>query len=414
MPWYLVLAWRQLFPFRRKGGNVLFGLFSVLGVALGVMILVVTQSVMGGFGEAHRDRMVESSGHVEIHAGGQPFTHFREIVADVEARPGVQMAAPYARGFFMAVHGDFRAFPLAMGLDLFSGGEARWQRFLLIGSVNDLDDHTVLLSRALAMEIGARVGRSIEVFSPLMFERMAEDEIVLPLDLEVVGIYDLEWQDAFVPGMIVSLRTLQEMYGLGDAVHGIMVWLENGVDPYAEVAFLEENVLASPVAARTWREIWSNLLWVLELERTILFFIVFLIMIVAVFAIGGVQLLLVMRKTREIGLLGSMGARPLDILRLYCFQGLVVAVFGIIAGIALALIILHFRDPIVLGLAEITGRRDTLVQFYYFTYLPVRYTVQDFVVIICATLVVSLLASFLPALRAARLRPAEALRADLG
>lgn len=413
MPWFLQLAWRQLFPFGRKGGHPLFGVMAVLGVSLGVMILVVTQSVMGGFGEAHRARMVDTSGHIEITAGGRPFTLYRAIQAELEERPTVRMAAPHARGFFMAEHRGHRAFPLGMGIDLASRADRRLESFMLHGEAADLFDDGVLLSRSLAGEIGARVGDRIEVTSPAMFELAMEgEEFVLPRELEVVGTFDLEWQDAFVPGMILTLRTLQDLYDLGDAVHGIMVWLHPHVDEFAEAALYEDSILARGVSAITWREIWASFLWVLDLEKTLLLFIVLIIMIVAVFAIGGVQLLFVIRKTREIGLLGAMGARPREMLALYCLQGLIVGTFGVALGIVFAFGILAVRDPIIQVLADITGQRETLLQFYYFAYLPVKYSVSDFIIIIAATLFVSLVASFLPAARAARMRPVDALRSE--
>ncbi len=411
MPWYLQLAWRQLFPFGRKGGSSFFGILAVLGVSLGVMILVVTQSIMGGFGEAHRERMVQTTGHIEITAHGRPFTRYQSIQVQIEERDNVRSVSPYARGFFMAEARGNRAFPMAMGIDMASGADQRLEGFMTWGNAADLYDDGLLLSRSLANEIGAGVGSRVDVTSPMMFEKAIEgEEYVLPRELEVVGIYDLEWQDTFVPGMVLTLRTLQEVYDLGDAVHGIMVWLDPAANERVEAAAYEASILPQGVSAITWRDVWASFIWVLELEKTILLFIVLLIMVVAVFAIGGVQLLLVIRKTREIGLLGAMGARPTEMLILYSSQGFIVGVMGIALGILLAFAVLSVRDPIVRFLSEITGQQDALVQYYYFTYLPVKYSTSDFVVIIVATLVVSLVASFLPAARAARLRPVEALR----
>ena len=118
------------------------------------------------------------------------------------------------------------------------------------------------------------------------------------------------------------------------------------------------------------------------------------------------------RKTREIGLLAVIGGSRRGVIGIYCFQGFFIGLLGSLLGIVLAISCLSLRDPIIQGIATLTGTRETLVRFYYFAYLPVRYEVGEIVRIGILAVLLATMASLLPAWRAARLRPAETLRVE--
>jgi lipoprotein-releasing system permease protein len=263
----------------------------------------------------------------------------------------------------------------------------------------------------MARSLGIHIGSEIEVFSPVMIDRLQENEVVLPRQFEVVGIYNIDWNQEFIPGIICTLRTMQDLYGLGDSVHGIAVRLHDEEDEYVAAAALQE--LVDPhKRVGTWKERWADFLWVLELEKTMMLFLNLFIVAVAVFAIAIAQLLTVVRKTREIGLLAVIGGGRGGVVGIYCFQGFFIGLLGTLIGIGLAILALSFRDPIIQGLATLTGTRDTLIRYYYFAYLPVVYdTGEIFRIGVLATML-STLASLLPAWRASRLKPAETLRIE--
>jgi lipoprotein-releasing system permease protein len=123
-------------------------------------------------------------------------------------------------------------------------------------------------------------------------------------------------------------------------------------------------------------------------------------------------LLTVVRKTREIGLLAVIGGARRGVLGIYCFQGFFIGLLGAALGIGLAILCLSFRDPIIQGLATLTGTRDTLIRYYYFAYLPVDYDFGEIARIGVLAVILATLASLLPAWRAARMRPAETLRIE--
>ena len=410
MPWYMYLALRQLVPSGRRLGSVFFFL-SVLGVGLGVAVLVIVQSVMGGFGEVHRDRIVDTSGHLDITEGGYPFEDAFTIADSLLEDPSVLHVTPYARGFVMAKRANIPVFPAIYGMAYDEQPVFAVNNYLTSGSIDDLYDDTVLVSRSLARRLGVWVGSTIEVFSPVMIDRLQQNEVVLPREFEVAGIYSIDWNQEYIPGIICTLRTMQELYGLGDSVHGIAVRLKEGVDEYAAVASIQERV-DSRKMVQTWKERWADFLWVLDLEKTMMLFLNLFIVAVAVFAIAIAQLLTVVRKTREIGLLAVIGGGRPGVVGIYCFQGFFIGLLGALLGIGLAILCLSFRDPIIQGLATLSGTKDTLVRFYYFTYLPVVYDAGEIFRIGVLAVMLSTLASLLPAWRAARLKPAETLRIE--
>lgn len=397
-------------PSGRRIGSVFF-LLSVTGVGLGVAVLVVVQSVMGGFGEIHRERIIDTSGHLDISEGGYPFTEGFAYADILRSADGVEAVMPYARGFAMVRHGSVPVFPALFGLVPIAEPVFAVERYLVQGRMSDLYDDTVFVSETLARRLGVWIGDEVEVFSPSMLDSLESREFILPRVFEVAGIYQIDWNQEYLPGMVLTLRSMQDLYGLGDRIHGLAIRLADGVDEFAMAAALRQE-FGDSKRVLTWREQWKDFLWVLDLEKTMMLFLNLFIVAVAVFAIAIAQLLTVYRKTREIGLLAVMGAGPGSILRLYCFQGFIIGVLGTLGGIVLAITALSFRDPIIQALATLTGSQDTLVKFYYFAYLPVSYDPMEMALIGLMAVCLASLASLLPAWRASRLRPAETLRVE--
>lgn len=412
MPWYLYLALKQLFPSGKRFGSFFF-LMSVLGVGLGVMVLVIVQSVMGGFGSIHRERMVETTGHIDLTGQGRPFVLSKEMWERLEREPQVAHLGPYAQGIVLAQREGIHTpqAPTVFGIDPRIPEAYGLSKMLTQGSVDDLTDDAVIVSANVAYSAGILIGDRLEVYTPTMIEALQADEVILPRELEVVGIYNLEWNPDYAPGLIVTLRAMQDMYGLGQAIDGVTVRLKPEADEFA-IAEAWNAWLPRQVYAQTWKERWASLLWVLDLEKTMMLFINLVIVAVAVFAISIAQLLNVLRKTREIGVLGAFGGRPREFWGLYCWQGLLIGLLGTALGMLMAVGLLSVRDPVIEVLSTLTGTKQTLIDFYFFAHLPVKYSVRDFVVITIAALILSTLASFIPAWRASRLKPAEAIRTE--
>lgn len=409
MPWPVYLALKQLFPTGRR--FPFFTAISVMGVALGVMVLVVVTSVMGGFGHELRRMIVQMEGEVQVKARGL-LGDVDSVLKTVRATPGVAAATPYVAGPVLVLSSGRPATPLFRGLDLESvDSVVNLQRFVHAGSIADLDDDAVILSAAVAQQVGARLGDRIEIVSPLFLERLKRDEIFLPRFFRVVGYFEIGHQHLDSSTIFGTLRAAQEIYGLESAVHGINVRIQPGENEL-EVAGRLNRALPANTEALPWTHSWESFLWVLNLEKTINFFLLLFIVIIAAFSVMSSLLITVVRKTREIGLLGALGSRPRDVALCFCCQAFVIGLIGTIAGVAAGFGVLAIRNDIVSGIARLLNREDTLRQFYQFTELPAHTLPGDLVLTIVAAVSISTLAGLLPAWRAARLKPVEALRSE--
>ncbi len=409
MPWYLYLALKQLFPTGRR--VAFFTLASVAGVMLGVAVLIVVLSVMNGFGDELRRKIVETYGDVRVETGGIMYDQ-EEVMRKLQTLPGVAAVAPYAQGMAMLQAGNRPAFPYLLGVDM--ERELRvvpLASFMVVGRVEDLDDDSVFLGSELAASLGAHVGQNVDVYSPLLLERLKRDEILLPRQVRVAGVFETGWNQVDSNTVICTLRTMQDLYGLGRGVHGVSVRLKPGEDP-DESAAKAAALLGGDFHAVSWLQSNRDFLFVLQLEKNMLMFIILFIILVASFSIASSLLTSVVRKTKEIGVLGALGARPRQVAVCFCVQGFFIGVSGTLLGIALAVTALAFRNDVVHAFARLTHSEAALLRFYQFSNLPASYSARDFVIIITSAIVIATLAGLLPAWRAARLKPVEALRSE--
>ena len=411
MPWYLYLALKQLFPTGRR--FPFFTAISMLGVALGVALLVISTSVMGGFGHEIRRMIVDTQGDVQVKADGfveKP----GEALARIEKVPGVVAATPYAEGFVMLMAEGKPAFPLIQGVDVNRVGKVvPLERYVRLGSLDALDDDSIILSANLAVAIGARMGDKVEVYSPLLLERLKRDEVFLPRELTVVGIFEVGHQQLDSSLVLVTLRMMQDLYGLRGGIHGINVKLAPGLDADAGAARI--NAVLPPDArmtAHSWMDANEDFLFILSLEKNMIFFLLTFIIIVSAFSVTSSLLISVVRKTREIGLLGALGGKSRHVAACFCFQGLFIGVFGTAFGLGLGMTALYFRNGIIRTFTELTSSEEVLVRFYQFSNLPAHTSASDVTTIVVCSVAISTLAGLLPAWRAARLKPVEALRSE--
>jgi lipoprotein-releasing system permease protein len=386
-------------------------MISALGVALGVALLVIVMGVMGGFAHEIRHMIVDTEGEVQVVARGG-IADYASLTRTIESVPGVAAATPYARDEVMIKFGNKSAYPVLRGLDLASVERVtQLGRFVRVGSLDDLDDDSIILSTQLAASIGAGVGDMIEVYSPLIINKLGADEVFLPRQVRVVGLLEIGHQQLDSSTVYGTLRLTQDLYGLGSTVHGIDVRLNDGVNEDAAAARINA-VLPQDVRAFSWEDSFSDFLWVVNLERQMIFFLLLFIVIVAAFSVTSSLLISVVRKTREIGLLGALGGRPIHVAACFCAQGLFIGILGTAAGLALGFTALALRNDVVFWIMKVTQRQEVLRRFYQFSELPSYTSEATVVLIVVLTIAISTLAGLLPAWKAARLKPVEALRSE--
>jgi lipoprotein-releasing system permease protein len=248
--------------------------------------------------------------------------------------------------------------------------------------------------------------------SPLAVEKFKTDEVMLPRMLRVAGIFQIGHQHLDRSLVIAPIRLMQELYGLGKTVHGLNVRLKPGVDEFVTAAALNNAPFMRGYHALTWFQSEADFQNIVRFEKYMIFFLLTFIVIVAALSIMSSLLISVVRKTREIGLLGALGGSSRQVAACFCTQGLLLGVVGTTAGLGLAWLVITFRNEIVRVLARLTVGPEVFQQFYGFVDLPSHTTADDLVLIIVGSIVASTLAGLVPAWRAAKLKPVEALRSE--
>ncbi|MBR4596932.1 MAG: ABC transporter permease [Opitutales bacterium] len=409
MKWWIYIAVKQLFPTGKRFS--FFTLVSVVGVALGVLALFGTQSVMNGFHSEIGVKLVDTGGQVAIDDGGRVLSgkYADYLCEKLRAMPDVKKVEKVARGAVMMMNGNTPTYPILRSYDTLGGECAlplKEKNFIAWGDISELDDDSVILGAGVAARIGASKGDIVEVYAPTMLERLSKEEVPMPVKLEVAGFLSTGFSDVDKNIALVSLRRLQDLYMLGGGCHSIVLRLNDGVDETDFVKQINADLLRGGARAYTWLTGNEAFLRVIATEKVMMSVIIMLIIIVASFSICSSLYTTVLRKTKERGLTAAMGAQRLQIALSYCLQGFIIGLLGSLLGLALTFLLLENRK----GIVEFIVGRDTLEQFYHFSNLPVLYDFGDafraclFAVILCT------LAGLLPAWRASRLKASEAMR----
>jgi lipoprotein-releasing system permease protein len=264
-----------------------------------------------------------------------------------------------------------------------------------------------VIGRDLALRLGLRVGDTVLVYSPQNF--VSQDELRLPEELTVSGIFEVGMWEFDAGYVLTSLETARSIYNVEQGVHSIQVMTADPMDA-PRVARDIRTALGPFFEARTWIDLNRQLFTALQTEKNMMFFLLIFITIVAAFGITNTLITLAVQKTHEIGLMKALGFSSRRIMGIFLWIGAVQGVIGTACGVGLGLLALRYRNEL-LNFISAQFRVDLLPkELYQLSQIPAHTTTSD-VVTVCATvLVICTLAGLVPAWRAAKLEPVEALR----
>lgn len=419
-PFELFLALRYLRP-KRTFVSVI-TLISVIGVMLGVAVLIIVISVMSGFDQQLRDKILGFNAHLRIFRPEQNLTNATEVIQRVQANPHVTGVAPFVMGRVMVqTEPDSGSAlvdaPWMRGVDLRYETNVSFLQTNIVEGEFNLDGSSVLVGNELAHQLRLHVGDRIAVYSPRHIEEWRKhkgktenfEEVAPPDDFVVRGIFDVGYYEFNASVMITSLENAQDLYRLHGSVHGLLVMLDN---PYGAPTVRREllSTLGREFRISLWSEENSAILNALMVEKNMMFYLLFFIMIVAAFGIMNSLITFVVQKTREIGALKALGATHGQVLWLFLSQSLVVGIVGVLSGFGLGMLALHYRNEFLHFMNRWTGIELFPASIYSFAELPALIMPADIALICGSALVICVLAGVIPAWNAARLRPVEALR----
>ncbi|PYL26906.1 MAG: ABC transporter permease, partial [Verrucomicrobia bacterium] len=299
LPFSLFLALRYLRP--KRTFLSIITLISILGVMLGVTVLILVISVMTGFDRELRQKVIDFDAHILV-STEDVLRDWRTLKTKIDKTPGVVATAPYIQGPVIVEFQNRRLAPMIRGVDPAQEEKVvPLRKFIKYGKL-DLEGESTVLGVELARKLQIHVGDKLTVYSPGNLgqildsikklenakweeERKAVDElrdVILPKELTVTGIFETGHYLHDAEFLLVPIYSGQELYGLGDALHGITVKTDN---PYSaeRVKQAIQQFLEPPEYAQTWIDMNRQYFEAVRLERTVMFFLLFFIVIVAAF-----------------------------------------------------------------------------------------------------------------------------------
>jgi lipoprotein-releasing system permease protein len=397
-----------MLPGRGEAFIALVAGISLVAVMLGVAALVIVMSVMNGFRAELLDRIVGLNGHAIIQAYGGRLDNWEDVLEEVRDTPGVVSASPLIEQPLLATFNG-RAEAVAVRGNT-QEDIARLQPNVLQGNIATLapDEQSVAIGSRLAMNLGARLGDTITIINPqgrpTPFGTVPRQVGYTITAIFEVGIYD--YDKAFV---VMPMEQAQTLLMIGDAVQMIEVTTVDADTVGRTLAPLTES-LAGRAVVSDWRSINASLFEALEIERVAMFFVLSIIVLVAVFNILSSLIMLVRSKTRDIAILRTMGATRKSLLKVFVTVGFVIGAVGTFAGLILGALVLIFRQSIVRGIELITGQNLWDPQIRFLTELPAKTDPAEVTAIVALALVLSFLATLYPARKAASTDPVQVLR----
>lgn len=417
LPFELLLALRYLRP-KRTFVSVI-TLISVLGVALGVAVLIIVISVMSGFDQQMRDTILGFNAHLHIYNPGSTMTNYLAVEHEVAANPSVKGVAPFVMGPVLLETEPDNGQPVwwapnIRGIDPRAETNVSTLASSIVEGQFDVSGHGVLIGNVFADNMQLQIGDRVNIYSPRDLKKMKESqsrekqEAVLPTEYEVRGIFNVGYYDFNAGVIVVSLQNAQDMYDIGDSVHGLSVTLR---DPFQAPIVQKQlaKTLGPEFQIKTWLQE-SQMLAAVLVEKNVMLYILFFIVVVAAFGITCTTITFIVMKTREIGLLKAIGATNRQVMWVFIGQSLVVSVLGIGAGLCGGLAALAYRNEFLDLMRRLTGMELFPQSIYQFSQLPAKIIPGDIAIICGGSLLICLAAAAFPARYASRLNPVEALR----
>jgi lipoprotein-releasing system permease protein len=407
--WFI--AWRYLWSKRTDSFISIIRTFSLLGIALGVATLIVVMSVMNGFRHELTQKVLDFNSHLSIFDGEGEFEDYGKILSSLKEMPEVLEAIPVLEG-----QGLLSAKGKSLGVMIKAFPYEDLQRREVLFKKNLVGDfaafqnagNTIALGMRLAEKLRVRVGDTVSFLSPdgnvTPFGVMPRLQSFKVVALFESGMFEYDSTTAFI-----SFASAQTFFQKGMGIDHIDLFLKNPHQSEKNMGAIQHQ-LSRPLKFLSWTEAHASFFEIVKIERNVMFIILTMIILVAVFNIVSGLVMLVKDKTQDIAILKTMGASQASILKIFLCVGSLIGILGTLSGVLLGICVAFNLERLRQFVQSITGSTLFNQEFYFLTELPVVVNNREILGICIMSIGFSFLATLYPAWRAAKLNPVQALR----
>jgi len=411
LPYELFVGLRYTRAKRRNHFISFISLTSMLGIALGVAALITVLSVMNGFQNELRTRILGVASHVQISGPGDMLADWEAVAALATANPRVIAAAPYVNvQAMLTFDGAVRGSVIRGILPERENLVAEIGRNMKSGTLAALKpgEFGIVLGAELARALAAIPGDKITLIAPQ--GQVTPAGIVPRLkQFRVVGIFEVGMFEYDSGLALIHLEDAQRLYRMEDRVSGVRLKLHDLFES-REVALALLPKLGGNAYVSDWTRSHANFFRAVQMEKTVMFIILLLIVAVAAFNIVSTLVMAVTDKQPDIAILRTLGAAPSGIMAVFIVQGALIGVIGTLMGVGGGVLLALNIDVVVPFIENLFNVHFLAKDVYYISELPSDLLTSDVIVIAAVSFVLSLLATLYPSWRASRVNPAEALR----
>ncbi|MEE8295071.1 MAG: lipoprotein-releasing ABC transporter permease subunit, partial [Sphingomonadales bacterium] len=384
--------------------------FSLGGISLGVMVLIVVMSVMNGFRVELLGRVLGVNGHVMVYGYDGELREYDALTAEIRAVDGVVRAYPLIEGQVMATNQNEASGAVLRGVTEASLVENEYVGPNIIeGSLDGFDEgRKIAVGVQMARRLNVQVGETLTLISP---QGTATPFGTAPriMAYEVTAIFEVgvfDYDNAFV---FMPLEEAQIYFKLRDAVKAIEVFVENP-DEVDGISGAIMTIAGNNGYVGDWRSMNQSLFTALQVERNVMFIILTLIILIAAFNIISSMIILVKDKSKDVAILRTMGASGKSLMKIFVIAGGSIGFIGTLLGLGLGVLITENIQPIQRFIQSFSDVNLWSPEVRFLTEMPAQMKASEIITIVLISFLISFLATLPPARRAAKLDPVEILR----
>jgi len=410
-PYELFIGLRYTRARQRSRFISFISLVSVIGIALGITVLITVLSVMNGFQREVRTRILSVASHIQISGADNTLKDWQRVAEKAAQNPEVVAAAPYvsAQGLLSSGNSVRGAYIRGIVPDA-EEKVADLAQHMKTGSLDALKpgEFSVVLGIELARALGVTLGDKVVLIAP---QGQVTPAGILPRlrQFTVVGIFAVDHYEYDSGLALLHMEDAQKLYRMGDAVSGVRLKLHDLFRSGA-VSIELSRALGNDAYLTDWTRLNANFFRAVDIEKRMMFFIVFLIIAVAAFNIVSSLFMAVKDKQADIAILRTLGASPGSVMKIFLIQGTLVGLIGTLAGVVGGVLLAANVDVVVPFIESVVGFKFLSKDVYQISDLPSEVRAADVLVTAVFSFVVSMLATVYPSWRASKINPAEALR----